>query len=81
MVEAEEGVAAAKRLKDEEELKKLLNLAEVAEGEVEAKERFGSVRRSRVALATETRRAIGFEADNIVVFFLYDKEKGCFERC
>jgi hypothetical protein len=71
--EAEGAAVAAKRLWGEEELKKPLNLAEVAEGDEEAKVRLGSVRRSRVALATETRRAIGFDADSIMevkVFFV-----------
>jgi hypothetical protein len=53
-----------------------LNLAEVAEGEVEVKERFGRVRRSRVALATETRRATGFEADSIVISFCLMERRG-----
>lgn len=56
-------------------MKKPLNLVEV-EGEAEVKERFGRVRRSRVALATETRRAIGFEAESIVIFFCLMERRG-----
>lgn len=61
-------------------MKKPLNLAEVAEGEAEVKERFGRARRSRAALATETRRAIGFEAGSIVIFFCLMGRKGAVEE-